>query len=259
VAVQTVVARLETEKGAAIAASESPAVSGGGSTAPAQAGQPTRAQTQGKPPAPQRETTAPPASPRQPTPAPAIAASHSGNGNSFEARVRRKSSPLVRKIAAEHGVNIAALQGSGVAGRVTKRDILGFIESGGAATTALPASRFPLPSGHALPIPEPWAGDVVEPMSKMRALISEHMVASRHTSAHVTSFIEIDFTRVARIRAKKRAEFEAATGQKLTYMPFIIKAVTQGLQAFPVMNSSVAGTNVIYRKQINIGVAVALD
>jgi len=115
-------------------------------------------------------------------------------------------------------------------------------------------------------MPEPWAGDVVEPMSKMRALISDHMVASRHTSAHVTSFIEIDFTRVARIRARKRAEFEAAgargsraDGQKLTYMPFIIKAVTQGLQAFPVMNSSVAGTSVIYRKQINIGIAVALD
>jgi 2-oxoglutarate dehydrogenase E2 component (dihydrolipoamide succinyltransferase) len=148
-------------------------------------------------------------------------------------------------------VNISSLQGSGVAGRVTKRDILGFIESGAPATTSLPASRLPLPA--------PSPGDVVEPMSKMRALISEHMVASRHTSAHVTSFIEIDFTRVARIRAKKRAEFEAATGQKLTYMPFIIKAVTQGLQAFPVMNSSVAGTNIIYRKQINIGVAVALD
>src|SRR4026208_1557959 len=85
------------------------------------------------------------------------------------------------------------------------------------------------------------------------------MVASRHTSAHVTSFFEVDFTRVARIRAKKRAEFEAATGQKLTYMPFIIKAVTQGLQAFPVMNSSVAGTNVIYRKQINIGIAVGVE
>jgi pyruvate dehydrogenase E2 component (dihydrolipoyllysine-residue acetyltransferase) len=161
----------------------------------------------------------------------------------------------VRKIAAEHGVNISSLQGTGVAGRVTKRDILGFIDSGVGAS-ALPGSRLPPP---ALPVPDPWPGDTVEPMSKMRALISEHMVASRHTSAHVTSFIEIDFTRVARIRAKKRAEFEEATGQKLTYMPFIIKAVTQGLQAFPIMNSSVAGTNVIYRKQINIGVAVALD
>ncbi|HEY4733155.1 MAG TPA: dihydrolipoamide acetyltransferase family protein [Gemmatimonadaceae bacterium] len=256
VAVQTVVARLETEKGAAIAAPESPAPTAGASSEAAGPG--------GKaaiPPtsAPQREVATPAASSRQQTNAPGIAASHSGNGNSFEDRVRTKSSPLVRKIAAEHGVNIASLQGSGVAGRVTKRDILGFIDSG-AATTQAPQSGRLVPSGsHALPMPQAWAGDVVEPMSKMRALISEHMVASRHTSAHVTSFIEVDFTRVARIRAKKRAEFEAATGQKLTYMPFIIKAVTQGLQAFPVMNSSVAGTNIIYRKQINIGVAVALD
>ena len=254
VAVQTVVARLETEKGAAIGKGEAAAPTAGASPQPAGATG-TKSPTAG-PPAPQREVTAPSTPVRQQPPAPAIAASHSGNGNSFEDRVRTKSSPLVRKIAAEHGVNISSLQGSGVAGRVTKRDILGFIESGAPATTAPPASRFPPP---ALPLPAAWPGDVVEPMSKMRALISEHMVASRHTSAHVTSFIEIDFTRVARIRAKKRAEFEAATGQKLTYMPFIIKAVTQGLQAFPVMNSSVAGTNIIYRKQINIGVAVALD
>ncbi|MEP6856921.1 MAG: dihydrolipoamide acetyltransferase family protein [Gemmatimonadales bacterium] len=250
VAVQTVVARLETEKGAAIGTSAPPATSGVGTI------------TEPKPAtsSPQREGTPAPAQPRQPSPAPAIAASHTGNGNSFEDRVRTKSSPLVRKIAAEHGVNIASLQGSGIAGRVTKRDIIGFIESGAPSPAAAPGMRGGVPAaGHALPLPQAWPGDVVEPMSKMRALISDHMVASRHTSAHVTSFIEIDFTRVARIRAKKRAEFEAATGQKLTYMPFIIKAVTQGIQAFPIMNSSVAGTNVIYRKQINIGIAVALD
>jgi len=257
VAVQTVVARLETEKGAAIS-SAPPAASGAGtSSEPATSAKP---ETESAPAAPQRETTPAPAQPRQPSPAPAIAASHGGNGNSFEDRVRTKSSPLVRKIAAEHGVNIASLHGSGIAGRVTKRDILGFIESGAPLTTAAPGVRGSAPAGgHGLPVPEPWAGDVVEPMSKMRALISDHMVASRHTSAHVTSFIEIDFTRIARIRAKKRAEFEAATGQKLTYMPFIIKAVTEGLHAFPVINSSVAGTNIIYRKQINIGIAVALD
>jgi 2-oxoglutarate dehydrogenase E2 component (dihydrolipoamide succinyltransferase) len=255
VAVQTVVARLETEKGAAIGKSEPPAAKGVVSSSEPTTG--ARTSSPSSPP-PQRESTPAPGPARQPSSAPAIAASHGGNGNSFEERVRTKSSPLVRKIAAEHGLNIASLQGSGVAGRVTKRDILGFIESG-APMPAAPGSRVGPPGGHALPLPEPWAGDVVEPMSKMRALISEHMVASRHTSAHVTSFIEIDFTRVARIRAKNRAEFEAATGQKLTYMPFIIKAVTQGLQAFPVMNSSVAGTNIIYRKQINIGVAVALD
>jgi len=243
VAVQTVVARLETEKGAAVSA---PVAASAPAASPA-------------PPPPQREATPAPSPARQQPPAPAIAASHSGNGDSFEDRVRTKSSPLVRKIAAEHGLNISSMQGTGIAGRVTKRDIVGFIDSGAATHGApgVPAGGWT--GGHALPLPQPWAGDVVEPMSKMRALISEHMVASRHTSAHVTSFIEIDFTRIARIRAKKRADFEAATGQKLTYMPFIIKAVTQGLREFPVMNSSVAGTNVIYRKQINIGIAVALE
>jgi 2-oxoglutarate dehydrogenase E2 component (dihydrolipoamide succinyltransferase) len=254
VAVQTVVARLETEKGAAVSAQAS-------SPAPAASGAPSASRAPSSPPPPQREAT-PAASPtRQQPPAPAIAASHSGNGKSFEERVRTKSSPLVRKIAAEHGLNISSMQGTGVAGRVTKRDIVGFIDSGMATpgTAGVRSGGWAGGGGHALPIPQPWAGDVVEPMSKMRALISEHMVASRHTSAHVTSFIEIDFTRIARIRAKKRAEFEAATGQKLTYMPFIIKAVTQGLREFPVINSSVAGTNVIYRKQINIGIAVALE
>ena len=262
VAVQTVVARLETEKGAAVSKPDQSATAS--AAAQPAAGQPPAAQPVGatkkeSSPAPQRDVTpSGPPSRQQPT-APAIAASHSGNGNSFEDRVRTKSSPLVRKIAAEHGVNISSLQGSGVAGRVTKRDILGFIESGAKTPAGAPSRAGAGAPVHTLPLPEPWAGDTVEPMSKMRALISEHMVASRHTSAHVTSFIEIDFTRVARIRAKKRAEFEAATGQKLSYMPFIIKAVTEGLKAFPVMNSSVAGNNIIYRKQINIGIAVALD
>jgi pyruvate dehydrogenase E2 component (dihydrolipoamide acetyltransferase) len=250
VAVQTVVARLETEKGAAVA-------SGGGEAGGdgREAGRGKRKPEPALPAAHAAPSSQPTPGRQQPSASP-IAASHSGNGNSFEERVRTKSSPLVRKIAAEHGVNISSLQGSGVAGRVTKRDILGFIESGTSVKTPVPASRLQHPS---LPTPEAWPGDIVEPMTKMRALISEHMVASRHTSAHVTSFIEIDFTRVARIRAKKRAEFEAATGQKLTYMPFIIKAVTESLKAFPVMNSSVAGTNIIYRKQINVGVAVALE
>jgi pyruvate dehydrogenase E2 component (dihydrolipoamide acetyltransferase) len=257
VAVQTVVARLETEKGAALGKGEPAAPSASAASQPAGT---TQAAKPASSPAPQREASPAGAPARQQPPAPAIAASHSGNGNSFEDRVRTKSSPLVRKIAAEHGVNIASLEGSGVAGRVTKRDILGFIESGASTTIATPGARTGgAPGGQTLPLPEPWPGDVVEPMSKMRALISDHMVASRQTSAHVTSFIEIDFTRVARIRAKNRAEFEATTGQKLTYMPFIIKSVCQGLQAFRVMNSSVAGTNVIYRKQINIGVAVALE
>jgi pyruvate dehydrogenase E2 component (dihydrolipoamide acetyltransferase) len=252
VAVQTVVARLETEKGAAVAAS---------APAPAPAAQ---AETKSAAPAAASapaKSSAPPAM----AAAPAPRQQSGGNGNSLEERLRTKSSPLVRKIAAEHGVDIAALQGSGIAGRVTKKDILGFIESGAEMPTRMasmhaPGGVQPGGNGHdAGPVPEPWPGDVVEPMTKMRALISDHMVMSRRTSAHVTSFMEVDFTRVAKIRSKKRAEFEAAYGQKLTYMPFIIKAAIDGLKTFPVMNSSVAGHNVIYRKQVNIGIAVALD
>src|SRR5579859_2356970 len=173
VAVQTVVARLETEKGAAVQAGSAPSA------------------TPSAPSAPSTTTAAAPmpssASGRPQPGAPPVAASSAGNGSSFEERVRTRSSPLVRKIAAEHGVNIASLHGSGVAGRVTKRDIVGFIESG-ASMPAAPAGirAGPPAAGHQLPLPEAWSGDVVEPMSKMRALISEHMVASRHTSAHVT-------------------------------------------------------------------------
>jgi len=144
VAVQTVVARLETEKGAA--AGGATAVGGKGQAGSGNAVAESVPATQAAPaPASSSPAQAPSTPLRQQSSAPAIAASHAGNGNSFEDRVRTKSSPLVRKIAAEHGVNIASLQGSGVAGRVTKRDILGFIESGASTTTAPPASRFPLP------------------------------------------------------------------------------------------------------------------
>ncbi|MEO6879196.1 MAG: dihydrolipoamide acetyltransferase family protein, partial [Gemmatimonadaceae bacterium] len=151
-------------------------------------------------------------------------------------------------------------------------DLVEFLDSGAqpaAMPAAMPAaapqiagsagqSATPRAMSHG-PLPEPWAGDVVEPMSKMRGLISDHMVMSKHTSAHVNSFFEIDLTRIARIRTKHRAEFERSTGEKLTFLPFIIKAVTDGLKAFPILNASVRGNDVIYRKQINIGIAVALD
>jgi 2-oxoglutarate dehydrogenase E2 component (dihydrolipoamide succinyltransferase) len=197
----------------------------------------------------------------QPTGRPAT-----GNGGTLEERLRTKSSPLVRKIAAEHGIEIAGLQGSGIAGRVTKRDIMQLIESGAAAPAARAAasraaSSAPVPSGleqHG-PMPEPWPGDVVEPMSRIRALTAEHMALSRRWNAHVTSFFEIDLTRVARIRARMRADFEKQSGEKLTFLPFILTAVTGALKQFPILNASVAGTNIIYRKQYNLGIAVALD
>jgi len=252
VPVQTVVARLETDVSAAVVA---PAAA---PSAPAAASAPAGhavAAGGGAGGPPRNESTPQPAAPSHPIAASAPIAAHS-NGDSFEERLRTKSSPLVRRMAAEHGVELTALQGSGIAGRVTKKDLLEFLESGAKAPARAPASM-PAPS-HG-PLPEPWAGDVVEPMSKMRQLISEHMVASRHTSAHVSSFFEVDFTRIARIRATRKAEFEKATGEKLTYLPFIIKAVVDGLKAHPVLNSSVRGNEIIYRKQINVGIAVALD
>ncbi len=258
VAVQTVVAKIETEKGAAVPAAAPDTAPAGAATAAAQAS-PMQADVPQSPgPAP-AVISAPPAPPVQraaPSPSPA------GNGSSFEERVQTRSSPLVRKIAAEHGVDLAALRGrgSGIAGRVTKKDILGYIESGppaGAATA--PAMHAPGGAAAHGPAPSAWPGDVVEPMSKMRALISEHMGVSRRTSAHVTSFMEVDLTRVGKIRANKKAEFREATGQNLTYLPFIIASVVDGLKKFPVLNASVSGNNIIYRKQYNIAIAVALD
>ncbi|MEO5579643.1 MAG: dihydrolipoamide acetyltransferase family protein [Gemmatimonadaceae bacterium] len=251
VAVQTVVARLETEKGAVSAAT---------GAAAAKAATPAAASSSALAP-PKGEFTAPAAHAPYPSSADAPRTPLSGNGSSFEERVRTRSSPLVRKIAAEHNLNISALHGTGIAGRVTRKDILTYIDSGAAQHAPMPSMHAPGGAADSIhgPLPEPWPGDRVETMSKMRGLISDHMVASRRTSAHVTSFMEVDFTRVARIRARKRAEFEAANGQKLTYMPFIIASVVKGIQAFPIMNSSVAGRNVIYRKPINVGVAVALD
>jgi 2-oxoglutarate dehydrogenase E2 component (dihydrolipoamide succinyltransferase) len=161
-------------------------------------------------------------------------------------------------MAADHGVELSGLQGSGIAGRVTKKDLLGYLESG-VKTPARPTAPAGVATGGHGPTPEAWPGDIVEPMSKMRALISQHMVNSKHTSAHVSSIFEVDFTRIAKLRAKHRVEFEKATGEKLTYMPFIIKAVVDGLKAHPVLNAAVGNNEIIYRKQINVGIAVALD
>jgi pyruvate dehydrogenase E2 component (dihydrolipoamide acetyltransferase) len=245
VPVSTVVARLETEVGAVVAA---PAA------APAKP-EPAKAVASSTPTKAAASTPAfaPRAESREPR-----AAVTSGNGNSLEDRLRTKSSPLVRKIAAEHGVEIAGLQGSGIAGRVTKRDIMQHIESG-AATAARPSMHAPAGVGPHGPNVEPWSGDSVETMSKIRQLTSDHMVMARRHAAHVTSFFEIDLTRVSRLRQKMRPDFEAQTGQKLTYLPFIIRVVVDALKQHPVLNAAHTENQVIYRKQYNIGIAVALD
>jgi pyruvate dehydrogenase E2 component (dihydrolipoamide acetyltransferase) len=266
VPVQTVVARLETEKGAAIGGSGAPSPSATVQASPTPvaamtAGGGKSGAPRGEGPPPAKQLSAPAASVSHPSSAPRTPTPQPNGGNSLQERLRTKSSPLVRKIAAEHGIELTAMQGSGIAGRVTKRDILQFIESGAAATNTAPAPSMYAPAGvdqHG-PVPEPWSGDVVEAMTQIRRLTSDHMVAARRTAAHVTSFFEIDLTRIARIRAKARSEFEASTGQKLTYLPFVIKVVVDGLKQHPVLNAAVAGTNIIYRKQYNIGIAVALD
>ncbi len=170
---------------------------------------------------------------------------------------RAKSSPLVRKIAKEHDIDIRSLQGSGVGGRVTKHDILGFIEHEGGAALHQPAATVALPTGH-LPAFRPGEAVAIAPMSVMRRKIAEHMVVSRRTAAHVHSVFEVNFSRVAQLRDQKKADYERS-GAKLTYMSFITKAVVDALRAVPIVNASLDGDNVVYKKDINIGIAVALD
>jgi pyruvate dehydrogenase E2 component (dihydrolipoamide acetyltransferase) len=179
---------------------------------------------------------------------------------------RTRSSPLVRKIAAEHNVDISRLEGTGASGRVTKNDILSYIESG--ASTQSPAmpcaapsfSEAPAMRAPSPPVPaQPSAEDRVEPMTVMRRKIAEHMVMSQRTSAHVATFYEIDMTRIQRLRERHRREFQERNGTKLTFMPFIFQAITQAIRKFPVFNSQVAGEQIIYKRDINLGLAVALD
>ena len=189
---------------------------------------------------------------------------------------RTKSSPLVRNIAKEHNVDISRIEGSGISGRVTKKDILNFIETGAAlrpqdllvktqSRVEGRGSRDISPKIQESQLPTPDSrlstsvGDRVEPMSVMRKKIAEHMTFSKQTSAHVTSVYEFDMTNVARFRDKNKAEFSARFGTKLTFMPFIFQAVTQALRKFPIVNTQISGGNVIYKGDINLGMAVALD
>ena len=181
---------------------------------------------------------------------------------------RQKSSPVVRRIAREHNVDIQRIQGTGLSGRVTKDDILGFIESGKVAAPAVASSGV---QGRAFDevqgrrpaigqIPAYRQGDKVEivPMTIMRKKIAEHMVISAHTSPHVYSVYEVDFHRLAQLREKKKAEYER-NGAKLTYTALISKVVVDALRKFPVVNASIDGDNIVYKKDINLGIAVALD
>jgi 2-oxoglutarate dehydrogenase E2 component (dihydrolipoamide succinyltransferase) len=250
VPVQTVVARLETEVGAAAAA---------------------------PPPAP-APPAAPAPAPVTPAPAPPVAAAAAaktapapvGNGapETAEERLRRKSTPLVRKIAAEHNLDLSSIPGTGLAGRVTKHDVLGYLEAPGPAAPAAPAAAPAAPPARpapaapaaapAAPGVEAWPGDRVEPWSRIRRLTADHMVMSRRVSPHVNTIFEIDYTQVSQIRARRKQEF-AARGVNLTYLAFIAKAVADNLRRHPVVNAAVGADATIFRRDINLGIAVALD
>ena len=240
VEVQTVVAVIETDKAAA------------GDAAPAEV-EPPAAE-----PAP---VAAPEPKPEPVAPAP-VAAAPSGDGagaaQTAEERLQQKSTPVVRKIAAEHGVDIGAVEGTGHAGRVTKKDILAFIDSGAPQAAPAPAAARTVSGATEHPQVEAWPGDEVVPMSRIRKLTADHMVLSRRTSAHVTSFYDVDFTPISKLRRQLKAEF-AERGTNPTYLSFIIKVIADNLRTHRVVNTSVSGDTIIYRKDINIGIAVALD
>ncbi len=181
---------------------------------------------------------------------------------------KTKSSPLVRNIAKEHGIDISRLEGTGMSGRVTKNDILSFIESGAALTpqqAMQPVAKAPTTVPQPVPTPAPvtppqaGTGDHMEQMSVMRKRIAEHMTLSQRTSAHVTTVYEIDMTRVVKLREQYKNSFFQNVGTKLSYMPFIFQAVTRAIRQFPIVNSQVNGDQVLYKRDINLGMAVALD
>ena len=259
-------------------------IDGAGSAAAAPAPAPAKAAAS---PAPAAAAPAP----RPAAPAPAVVAPTQAAPAAAPQRTgeRIHSSPLVRRMAAEHGIDLTTIPGTGAGGRISKQDIEAVITAGGApaatppsASAAAPAARPtppPPPASSAAPAPPAVSGGqvhvafesavprekmyfgnyTVEPMSNMRQRIAEHMVASKRVSPHVYSVDEIDMTKVASLRAKSKDEFEKRYETKLTFMPFFVKAAVAGLRAFPTMNASLDGTNVILHKEINIGIAVALD
>ncbi len=218
-----------------------------------------------------------PAPSAQPAPA-AAGRQHRGRrrnrrDSETETGERVRSSPLVRKIAKENNLDLRQVPGTGSAGRITKEDILGYLAKGGAAA---PAAK-PAPAAPALlrppyrrphprpkppaPAPSPvaTAGDELVPLTRMRSIIAQRMVDSKHTSAHVHTVFKIDMSRIVRIREKEKSKYEQRNGVKLTYMPFISRAVIATLRKMPIVNASMEGDAIRYHKNINLGIAVALD
>jgi 2-oxoglutarate dehydrogenase E2 component (dihydrolipoamide succinyltransferase) len=223
---------------------------------------------------------APPPAAKSAAPAPSAPASVAPQPTSASGE-KVRSSPLVRKIAREHNIDVSQVPGTGAGGRVSKTDILSAVQGGGAPAAAAsssaasaapplarPAGVPPATGGasasavleNAVPREKMYFGHYeVQPMSVMRQRIAEHMVLSKHVSPHVYSVDEADMTAIATLRAKMKTKFEETTGTKLTFMPFFVRAAVEALRTFPTVNASVDGTNIILHKECNIGIAVALD
>ena len=192
-----------------------------------------------------------PASAKKESPAPPPAPAARAPEDEEDSDVR--SSPLVRKLAREHNVDLAKVSGTGTGGRVTKQDVLDFVEH----RTAVPVAA-PAPRQTSAPAPAVVPGDLV-PMSQMRKIIAQRMIESRRTSAHVHCMFEVDMTRVVNLRNKLKNGFEQRYGTRLTFMPFFVRAAIIALQQYPIVNSSLEGDNIRYHKHVNAGIAVALD
>jgi pyruvate dehydrogenase E2 component (dihydrolipoamide acetyltransferase) len=275
VPIKTVVA-LISDGGAAVAAAPTPAAAAKPAPAPAPAPAPVAAAPPPPPPA-AAPAPAPVAAAPPPVPAPAAPAA------AAEERGRIRSSPLVRKMAREHGIDLAQVTGTGAGGRISKHDIDAYLASRAAAPAAAAHPAAPAPVAAVPPPPPPAAPAApgalahvaietavpreklyfgryeVEPMSVMRQRIAEHMLISKRVSPHVYSIDEADVTKIVNLRAKLKNQFETQTETKLTFMPFFIRAAVNALRAFPTVNASVDGTNVVLHRDVNIGIAVALD
>ncbi|MHB2016575.1 MAG: dihydrolipoamide acetyltransferase family protein [Candidatus Xenobia bacterium] len=246
--------------------------------APPAAPPPAPAPTPAAAPQPAAQAPPPPRpAPVPPQPAPAPVPSGAPSVHEVSERLGRvpsadelrqvRSSPLVRRMARENGVDLAQVGGSGIGGRVTKQDMLHYLESPAPAAAPQPAYRLEAPVAPPAPavpvdgIPSMFPGERIEivPMTTMRKKISEHMVMSKRTSAHVTTVFEIDMTNVMKLIAANKESFQQQHGVKLTLTPFIVRAVAGTLKQHPILNSAVVGDNVVYRKDVHMGVAVALD
>jgi 2-oxoglutarate dehydrogenase E2 component (dihydrolipoamide succinyltransferase) len=232
---------IKVPEGSTVSINTVVAVIGGGAAAPAKSSAPAAAPAKSAPAA---------------APAPAAPAAAASAGE------RLRSSPLVRKMATENNVDLSQVPGTGASGRITKQDITQHISGGGAqavpAAASAAATTPAKPSAPAAPTYAPMPGELV-PMSKMRAIIAKRMVESKQTSAHVHTVFKVDMTRIVKLREKEKNKYEQRNGVKLTYMPFITRAAVHALRKHPIVNAATRGDAILYNKNINIGIAVALE